>query len=51
MNPNNRTLIKISIKNKNYIEKLISILMGDNIKERKLFIKKYYNYNRININY
>ncbi len=40
MDPRNRCLSKITIKNKNNADELFNILMGDNVKSRKSFIEK-----------
>ncbi|XBT18416.1 MAG: toprim domain-containing protein [Candidatus Shikimatogenerans sp. Tduv] len=49
MNPKNRILKKIIIKNKKKTKKIFNILMGSNPKLRKKFIKKYSYLANINI--
>lgn len=49
MNPNNRILKKIIIKNDKKTKKIFNILMGSNTKLRKKFINKYANLANINI--
>ncbi len=50
MNPKNRFLIKINLSNLETSDVLFKILMGDNVKLRKSFIKKYSNkFNNKNI--
>ncbi len=50
MNPNNRFLFKIYLKDLEKTDNLFKILMGDNVKLRKSFIKENYkNINNINI--
>ncbi|WMC18901.1 MAG: DNA gyrase subunit B [Enterobacteriaceae bacterium PSpicST2] len=39
MNPNNRNMLRVYIKNKIYTNKLFNILMGDNVKYRRNFIE------------
>ncbi len=49
MNPKNRSLSKVYIKNITKTNKLFEILMGDDIKSRKVFIRENINYNKKNI--
>ncbi|MDH3004650.1 MAG: DNA gyrase subunit B [Candidatus Shikimatogenerans sp. JK-2022] len=49
MNPKTRKLKKIYIKNKDKSDKIFNILMGENVKPRKQFIKKYAKYADIDI--
>ncbi|MDH3004993.1 MAG: DNA gyrase subunit B, partial [Candidatus Shikimatogenerans sp. JK-2022] len=49
MNPNTRKLKKIYIKNKKKSNKIFKILMGENVKPRKEFIKKNAKYANLDI--
>ncbi len=41
MNPDNRTLLKIILKDEVKADEIFSILMGDNVESRRQFIEKY----------
>ena len=46
MNPENRTLIKVSIEDAAEAEKMVVTLMGDDITARKEYISQYCNFNK-----
>ncbi len=46
MDPENRTLIQVTIEDAAEAEKMITTLMGDNIEERKAYISEHANFDR-----
>ena len=46
MNPEKRSLIRVTIDDATQAEKMVSILMGDNIEARKEYITEHANFNR-----
>ena len=46
MNPATRQLMKVSVEDAAYAEKIISVLMGDNVEARKRFIYEHANFNK-----
>ena len=46
MDPQNRTLIQVTIEDAAEAEKMITTLMGDNIEERKAYINEHANFDR-----
>lgn len=47
MNPETRTLTKVTIDDASEAESLISVLMGDNIEARKSYINENANFNKV----
>lgn len=46
MDPSNRTLLKVSLEDANYADKMFNILMGDKVEPRRKFIEEHANYVR-----
>lgn len=49
LDPKNRTLIRVTEEDANDADRLISILMGDMVEERKAYINKHANFNKEDI--
>lgn len=47
MNPQTRILMRVSIEDAAEAERLITILMGDGLEERKAYIQKYADFNKV----
>jgi len=47
MDPENRTLIQVTIEDAAQAERMITTLMGDNIEERKAYINEHANFDRV----
>lgn len=47
MDPENRTLIQVTIEDAAEAERMITTLMGDDIEERKMYINKHANFDRV----
>ena len=47
LNPETRMLLRVTIEDATNAEKLITTLMGDGVEERKLYIQKFANFNKI----
>ena len=46
MDPENRTLVQVTIEDAAEAEKMVSTLMGDNIEARKAYINQHANFDR-----
>lgn len=46
MDPSTRTLLKVSLENASYADKMFNILMGDKVEPRRQFIEEHANYVR-----
>ena len=46
MDPSRRTLIRVSIEDAADVERMVTVLMGDDVAPRKEYITEYANFNR-----
>ena len=46
MNPEKRSLIRVTIEDLADVEQIVSTLMGDNVEPRKQYIAEYANFNK-----
>lgn len=47
LNPENRSLVQVTIKDAAYVEHLVTLLMGDKVAPRKEYITEHANFNRV----
>ena len=47
LNPENRSLVQVSIEDAAYVEHLVTLLMGDKVASRKEYIMDYANFNKV----
>lgn len=47
LNPENRSLVRVTIEDAAYVEHLVTLLMGDKVAPRKEYITKHANFNRV----
>lgn len=47
LNPENRSLVQVTIEDATYVEHLVTLLMGDKVAPRKEYITEHANFNRV----
>lgn len=47
LNPENRSLVQVTIEDAAYVEHLVTLLMGDKVAPRKEYITEHANFNRV----
>ena len=47
LNPENRSLVQVTIEDAAYVEQLVTLLMGDKVAPRKEYITEHANFNRV----
>lgn len=47
LNPENRSLVRVTIEDAAYVEQLVTLLMGDKVAPRKEYITEHANFNRV----
>ena len=47
LNPENRSLVRVTIEDAAYVENLVTLLMGDKVAPRKEYITEHANFNRV----
>ena len=47
LNPENRSLVRVTIEDAAYVEHLVTLLMGDKVAPRKEYITEHANFNRV----
>ena len=47
LNPENRSLVQVTIEDAEYVEHLVTLLMGDKVAPRKEYITEHANFNRV----
>lgn len=47
LNPENRSLVRVTIEDAAYVEHLVTLLMGDKVSPRKEYITEHANFNRV----
>lgn len=47
LNPENRSLVRVTIEDATYVEHLVTLLMGDKVAPRKEYITEHANFNRV----
>ena len=47
LNPENRSLVRVNIEDAAYVERLVTLLMGDKVAPRKEYITEFANFNKV----